>query len=435
MRQVETRITLSRVAPAWGELVPWTDKRGRFDPLRAAVFAALLAPGVWLMARWLGGMLGPDRYNAAIHSSGYTAIWLLIGSMVITPLKALSGTPGLAVLRRMVGNAALGYSLLHVVLYAAGEDWQLGTVVLEIIKRFYLTIGFAAVCGLVVLGVTSTDGWAQALGRRWKRLHRGVYAIVALGLVHYVLQSKLDVSQAMLAIGMFGWLMLWRALPAGRDRTWLPLLGISLAATALTVAAECLWYKFGTRIDPVKVVLSEFDVGYGLHPAGQVLLAGLCASGLVLLRAVGQEGWGRTAAFSVVAYGLGAFVDDLAALVIGWPLGGDTAGDVAGDVPGMMGVLALDGVWFVLLGALGLARWMLREHGLRRWVDAVWLACVLHNVLLAWIGSSEAGAGLAAVLVGASVVLGARVWPVSRLAAATLVPIVTLLAVEASSLL
>ena len=79
-------------------------------------------------------------------------------------------------------------------------------------------------------------------------------------------------SQSLLAAGVYAWLMLWRVLPVGKDRESLPLLGITLLAAALTVGFEYCWYRFGTRINPMRVLWSELDVEYGLHPVGRVLV-------------------------------------------------------------------------------------------------------------------------------------------------------------------
>ena len=417
-------ISLRKVAPGWTELTPWTDKRGRFDSVRAATFAVLLIPAAWLLIRALAGSLGPEPVNAAIHSTGYAAIWLLMASLVITPLRALSGRPSIAVLRRMVGNAALLYALLHLILYMTDQRWRMATIVGEIVKRFYLTIGFGALIGLIILGVTSTDGWSQTLGRTWKRLHRIVYALAVLGLVHYLLQSKLDVSQALLAAGIFGWLMLWRSLPLGRDRTWAPLLAISAGAALLTLAAEYLWYRLGTRIDPMKVVLSETDIAFGLHPAGQVLLAGLVATVCVLLKQASATRFGAAPIFTMLIYALGALTGELVAFAMGW-----SQDDVT---PSGFNLGGIDLLWVALLAVLGLARWKLRHHALRHLVDAVWLVCILQNLVLAGTGSRTLGEAVSGVIVGFSILLGYRIWTVSRGATLTLIPPMLLLAYEAA---
>ncbi len=413
-----SRLRGARLAPTRTELVPWTDRKGRFDTLRATVLALLLVPGLYLAVRWAFGLTGPRGVNAAIHSTGSYAAWMLLASLAISPLRALSGRPQVAVVRRMVGNAALAYVALHLVLYCTDQNWRLWTIGAEIVKRFYLTIGFVAVLGLVALGFTSTDGWMRALGGAWKRLHRIVYGVAVLGLVHYVLQSKLDVSQALLAAGVFYWLMLWRMLPAGADRQVSALLAIGFGAAALTLVSEWAWYRFGTKIDPWRVFWSEFDVSFGLRPAGQVLLLGGVAAGAAeLWRLAGTEA-GQRPWFAVCVYALGALADDAAALFMGW----------VSDSDGRQ--LELDVLWAVSLGALGLARWKLRVAWQRRLLDAVWASCLVYHVALAATDSRSVmtvGAGLVAM---AGAVLGAKVWPVSRGAALMLLPMGALLAYE-----
>ena len=363
---------LRGLAPTRIELIPWTDRKGRFDRLRFVTFLLLLAPVAWLAVRWLRHDLGPEPVNAAIHSTGYWTIWLLLASLTLTPAKVVAMLPNIIVLRRMVGNAALLYAALHLVLYSMDQRWRVLTIAAEIIKRFYLTIGFVALLGLLVLGFTSTDAWLRHLGKDWKRLHRVVYAITLLGLVHYILQSKLDVSQALLAGGVFTWLMLWRRLPAGPDRFWLPLLGIALAAAALTLCYEYGWYRFGTRIDPMKVVRSELDIEFGLRPAGQVLALGLLTMGGLELRRAATGPWGERAWFTMLVYALGALVAGGLAAFLGWQP--DDA--VEGAPPGW----AVAGAWAVLLGVLGVARWRMRGSWRRRLADLVWLAFIAFAV-------------------------------------------------------
>ena len=418
---------LADVTPTRRELVPWTDKKGRLHPLRATVFALLLLPLAWLLLRWQLDMLGPERINAAIHSTGYYTIWLLVISLTVTPLKALSGLPNVVVVRRMIGNAALLYAGLHLVLYATDQHWRMLTIASEILKRFYLTIGFVALIGLVMLGLTSTDGWARWLGKTWKKLHRLVYALMVLGLVHYILQSKLDVSQALLAAGVFTWLMLWRSLPLGKDRQWPYLLLISVAAALATLAFEYLWYRFGTRINPMKVVLAEADIAFGLHPAGQVLLLGLVATAVSELRRIGTTDVGGTLLFTTAVYAMGAFVDDLAAFMMGW-----SYDDI---IPEGADQTLSDLYWVVILGLMGLARWRLRDHPLRRVIDGVWLACVVYQFAVVGFGSRLVGAAGAAMVIAATLLVGQRLWLVSREAALMLVPLAMFLAYRITTFL
>ena len=233
---------LSRWQP-FNTWAPWTDRRGRLHPLRAGVFTLLLLPLAWLALRWAGDALGARPLNAAIHATGYWAAWVFLISLLVSPAKALLGMPNLVVVRRMIGVGALCYAALHLLLYVADQNWRLGAAATEILVRFYLTIGFVTLLGVTALGVTSTDGWVKRLGRNWKRLHKLAYGFAALALLHFFLQSKADVSQATVAAGVFAWAMLWRVLPAGRDRGPLALIGLALAAGVMALAFEYAWYR------------------------------------------------------------------------------------------------------------------------------------------------------------------------------------------------
>ena len=151
---------MGRVAdpvPAWVQWAPWTDKKGRFDLTRSVALMLLSLPAAWLAIRLALHMLGARPLNAAIHSTGYWAVIWLVVSLMITPAKAIFAMPNIVVLRRLIGNAALAYAVLHLALYCADQNWQPFTIVSEILQRFYLTIGFVALIGLAVLGATSTD--------------------------------------------------------------------------------------------------------------------------------------------------------------------------------------------------------------------------------------------------------------------------------------
>lgn len=396
---------------------PWADRRGRFHQLRAVVFALLLVPGAWLAGRWLTVGLGARPITSAIHSTGYAAVWLLLASLAISPAKALLGQPNLVVVRRMVGNAALVYAAAHLLLYCADDNWRPWMIVSEIAQRFYLTIGFIALLGLTVLGVTSTDGWIRSMGRNWKRLHRIVYALAALTLVHYMLQTKLDVSQAMLAVGVFAWFMLWRVLPAGQDRDWPVLLALSVAAAVVTLGAEYLWYRFGTRANVSRIIAGEFDITYGLHPAGQVLAAGLVATSVTELFRIGASPFGQRPAFTMGVYALGAFVGDILDIVLARPMSDATA-----DMYPVLMSLA----WAGLLAILGLARWAVQARWCRQLIDALWIACLLNQVLHLDAERTVATV-LAMAILACIIALSARVWRVSRGAALMVVPLAVML--------
>ena len=201
---------------------PWQNRGGSLSPLKLIVFLALFAPGLWTLFGLLHGSLGPRPLTEAIHQTGLWAVRLLLLSLAVSPLRRLLHWPRLVLVRRMIGVAAFAYALSHLTLYAWDQAFDLPHVASEILRRLYLTIGFATLLLLAALAATSTDGMIRRLGgRSWRNLHRLVYAIGVLALVHYFMQSKLNVAEPVAAAGLFLWLMSYRAAGAlasrGRD--------------------------------------------------------------------------------------------------------------------------------------------------------------------------------------------------------------------------
>ncbi|MBM3519499.1 MAG: sulfoxide reductase heme-binding subunit YedZ, partial [Alphaproteobacteria bacterium] len=191
-------------------MTPFTDRSGRLSPLKIAVLAALVLPFVSLLMGAALGQLGPLPVKEALHDMGDWAIRFLVACLALTPLQRSLNWPRLALVRRMTGVAAFAYGALHFGLYLAMVKFDLGFALGEIALRIYLTIGFVALLGLLALALTSTDGALRRLGARWKALHRLVYGIAALGILHYFMQSKIDASQATLMAGLFLLLMIHR---------------------------------------------------------------------------------------------------------------------------------------------------------------------------------------------------------------------------------
>ena len=416
--------------PRWQpikEWAPWTDRRGRLHPLRATVFTMLLLPAAWLALRWAADALGARPLNAAIHSTGYWAAWIFLISLLVSPAKALLGMPNLVVVRRMIGVGALCYALVHLVLYITNQNWRLGVVATEILVRVYLTIGFVVLLGLAVLGWTSTDYWVKRLGRDWKRLHKLAYGFAALALLHFFLQSKVDVSNATVAAGVFAWAMIWRVLPAGRDRGPVAMVGLALAAALMALIFEYVWYRFGTHVDPLRVIRGELDVSYGLRPADLVLALGLLVAALLEVRALAQTRFGASAGYTMLVYSLAALAGDFAGPAMGWSL--DEV------LPEGVSVPALNVAWFLLFALLGLARYWLRNGWQRHLVDALWAGLALSPVLAMATESRQVGLACAAILAAGALLLTGRLWPVSRRAAILVVPLAALAAYQAITLL
>ena len=286
---------------------PWHDRSGRFSKLKAAVLVLEIMPAAWIVFALLTHRLGARPITEAIHQTGLWAIRFLMISLMASPARAIFNWHRLVLVRRQLGLTALSYGLAHLTLYSADENWRMMTVASEILARFYLEVGFVALVGLAFLGVTSTDRALRTLGHGWKRIHRIVYALAALATLHFFLQSKANVAEATLMAGLFIWMMGWRLLPSGPDREPLPILGLGVVAALLTAAVEYGWYGFETRIDPIRPLKAELDLSYGPHPAGQVLLIGIClavATGLFWAR--NRDRLRATLGFNVALYAGGA---------------------------------------------------------------------------------------------------------------------------------
>jgi sulfoxide reductase heme-binding subunit YedZ len=265
---------------------PWTDRAGRFSALRLSLLIGLLAPGAVLLVLLEAGGLGAEPWKQATREAGTHALHILLLSLAVTPLRHVADWPKAVTLRRMIGLAALGYALLHLTLFAGHMAWDWLAVAGEIATRIYLTLGFAVLVGLSVLGWTSTDGWQAALGPRWKRLHRWVYPLAAAGVLHAFLQSKSGADAATLLAGCFLWLMVWRLLPGWARAHGLALVGLAMAAAVATAAVEFAWYATATRLPAERILAANLGLGAGPRPAQWVLLAGLAVALLPWLRRI-----------------------------------------------------------------------------------------------------------------------------------------------------
>lgn len=267
-------------------MLPWNDRAGKLSVLKLIVFLGVIAPGAWIAWQAATGTLGSKPITSAIHQSGDWAVRLLLVSLLVTPLRFLADWPKLIVVRRMVGVAAAAYALVHLVFYVVEQAFDLQKVASEIVLRFYLSIGFVGVVGLLVLAATSTDAMIRRLGSTaWNRLHLLTYPLAFIAIWHFFLQTKIDVSQPVLMLGFFVWLMGFRLM-----RGWgiaprpLQLAGLALISGIATALLETLWYATMTGVMASRIFFANFDVAFGLRPALWVTLAGLALALVSLVR-------------------------------------------------------------------------------------------------------------------------------------------------------
>ena len=260
--------------------MPWNDRAGRFSALKTAVLVLVALPALWLTYRTLFIGLGARPLIEAIHKVGDWTIYFLLITLSVTPARRLFDWNRLILVRRIIGLSALTYILVHFTLYVVDSRFDLGFVASEIVKRVYLAIGFTAILGLVALGVTSTDGMIKRMGgKAWNRLHALIYVIAPLAILHYYMQSKVDVTQPVLMSGFYFWLIGYRVMARfGPKQGLLPLVALTVAAALSTVLVEAAWYGLATGIGWQRVILANLDFSYTIRPAWWVFATGLAVT-------------------------------------------------------------------------------------------------------------------------------------------------------------
>lgn len=168
----------------------------RYPLFRLAIFVLGCAwPIYWLVQAGLAA-LGPDPGKVLVDRMGQGALVFLLITLCMTPLQKLTGWSGWIVVRRQLGLWCFAYVVLHLsgyLFFILGLDWgQLGV---ELRKRPYIIVGVIAFIGLLVLAVTSNRYSQRRLGARWKKLHKLVYVILGLGLLHFLWIVRADLKE------------------------------------------------------------------------------------------------------------------------------------------------------------------------------------------------------------------------------------------------
>ena len=153
---------------------------------KPAVFALSLLPLARLVAYAVTDRLGANPVEFITRSTGTWALVMLCVTLAVTPLRRLSGWNALVRLRRMLGLFAFFYACLHLTVFLWLEHWFDVTAMLrDVLERPFVTVGFVAFLLLVPLAATSTQRMIRWLGKRWQALHRLVYLIAPLAVLHY----------------------------------------------------------------------------------------------------------------------------------------------------------------------------------------------------------------------------------------------------------
>ncbi|EYB67889.1 sulfite oxidase subunit YedZ [Deinococcus phoenicis] len=197
-------------------------------PRRAAPPLPWLAPGVVvggllpagvLLLDALTGALGANPVQRATLQTGLLALTLLILSLACTPLRRLTGWTWPARIRKALGLLAFGYAALHFLIYLFDHAFTPGVVLEDVVKRPFVTVGFAALLLLLPLALTSTRDAVRRLGfPKWQRLHQLVYVAASLGVLHYWWGVKKDHTPPLVAVLVVAFLFALRLIRRRRPR-------------------------------------------------------------------------------------------------------------------------------------------------------------------------------------------------------------------------
>ncbi len=185
------------------------------------LWALCLAPLAWLASRTALDQLGANPAEALIRASGDWTLRSLCLVLALTPLRVVTRTPALARFRRMLGLFVFFYALLHALAYSGFDmGFDVGDIARDIAKRPFILVGFSALLALSLLALTSFNRAIQWLGaRRWRLLHKLVYGIAALALLHFfwMRAGKNNFADVFVYAAIIAALLGWRVWNARRS--------------------------------------------------------------------------------------------------------------------------------------------------------------------------------------------------------------------------
>jgi len=184
--------------------------------IKLLVFVLCLLPALQLALGWRADALGANPIETITRASGEWTLRLLLIGLCVTPLRRITGLHWLVRLRRMLGLFAFAYAAAHFMTYLWLDqffDWR--AIAADILERPFITVGFAAFVLLLPLAATSNAFAIRRLGgRRWQALHRSVYAIAIMAVVHFWWLVKADVLEpaiyALILAALLGARAWWR---------------------------------------------------------------------------------------------------------------------------------------------------------------------------------------------------------------------------------
>ena len=181
---------------------------------KPVIFFMCLLPFTWLVYRAFANQLGANPAEALIRATGDWTLRFLCIVLAVTPLRTITNTPALARFRRMLGLFVYFYVVVHLLSYSWFDmGFDVPDIAKDIAKRPFILVGFSAFVLLTPLAATSFNAAIKALGaKRWQLLHKLVYAIAGLGLLHFfwMRSGKNDYAEVFAYAAIIAALLGWR---------------------------------------------------------------------------------------------------------------------------------------------------------------------------------------------------------------------------------
>jgi len=189
--------------------------------IKVLIWIAALTPLAWLVRQGFRGELTADPVKYITHFTGRTALIILFITLCVTPIRRATGWNGIIRLRRLIGLFSFFYAVIHLLIYLAFDRGFVFTELGEdIAKRPYITIGFSAWLMLLTLAVTSPKAMVRRLGgKRWRAIHRLVYVVPVLAVIHFTWAQKKDIRLPLLYGLVLGVIFAVRVVQWAVDRT------------------------------------------------------------------------------------------------------------------------------------------------------------------------------------------------------------------------
>lgn len=174
---------------------------------KAALFSACLLPLALMLYQLVTNQLGAEPVSDMLRTTGVWALRLLVVTLAITPIRRWFGV-NLVRYRRMLGLFVTFYAVLHLLIYLIFEfGFDIAAIVDDVLRRKFIFVGMLAFLLLIPLSITSTKGMMKRLGKRWVTLHKSVYIVAILAVLHFVWLVKSDYTEPTIYAAIFALLL------------------------------------------------------------------------------------------------------------------------------------------------------------------------------------------------------------------------------------